>query len=321
MIKIGIELILTNMCNLNCRYCYVNKSNPEIISYSDIKSVLNRVLEQNWFDGNVYFFGGEPSICSTLIEVVNRDYGDKCNLFITSNGHFIFNENKNYLLKMFKGVSITLEANEDAYNFYRGESNLSDKIKTLLELDKSDREKITVNISINKKMFENIDETIENYNKIKSGNIKVHLYSIKGDDGYSSPVDFFNDLISLKEKSIDLYNEIVRPGIESDAEFLCTFDNKLSLTPSGKIVGCEALNNECANIENIDSFIDGYKKEISKNHVSLYDQCKNCDLNVGDCQISCPSYINDLIKNKRFDELDLKCSMERVKNYLRKMEE
>lgn len=322
MNKIGIEIVLTNMCNLKCRYCYVKKDDYSIINYSDVKSVLDKLLEQEWFDHNIYFFGGEPSICSTLIEVINRDYGSNCNLHITSNGHFIFNEKKYYLIKIFKSLTITLELNELAYNFYRGEHNLLNRLEELCRLDSNDKQRITINISINKKIFESIDESISIYNMIKANGLKIHFYQIKGDDGYKTPIDFYNDLMTLKNKSISMYNEIIGLGnTTSDSMFLCTFDNKLTLTPNGKIVGCEAMLNECADIEDINSFMTGYLKEISKNHVSLYHQCRDCDINVGDCEISCPSYINDLIASSRFDELDLKCSIERVKHYLKKMEE
>jgi uncharacterized radical SAM superfamily Fe-S cluster-containing enzyme len=65
-----IEIALSNLCNLNCKYCYVRKDEAVIskktldniaVFVNDIKSKMNRPI-------TIQFFGGEPLLHFDLIE-------------------------------------------------------------------------------------------------------------------------------------------------------------------------------------------------------------------------------------------------------------
>jgi uncharacterized protein len=73
-VKIG--LILTNGCNLQCKYCYVDQP-TETLSMSEAYAIriIEENIQPNMKDLYIYFFGGEPTLnmltLKTVVEYVN----------------------------------------------------------------------------------------------------------------------------------------------------------------------------------------------------------------------------------------------------------
>jgi uncharacterized protein len=86
-IKIG--LILTNGCNLQCKYCYVDQG-TKMLSMSEAYAtrIIQDNIQPNMTDLYIYFFGGEPTLnMRTLKTVVEYVKGLKFPV------HFIINTN------------------------------------------------------------------------------------------------------------------------------------------------------------------------------------------------------------------------------------
>ena len=86
-IKIG--LILTNGCNLQCKYCYVDQGiDPLFMSEAHAIRIIQENIQPNMTDLSIYFFGGEPTLnMPTLKTVVEYVKGLKFPV------HFIINTN------------------------------------------------------------------------------------------------------------------------------------------------------------------------------------------------------------------------------------
>jgi uncharacterized protein len=57
-----IEIEMTNLCNLKCKYCYVDKEHPRTISKEILNNILDFLEKKNIKHKNltIQFFGGEP---------------------------------------------------------------------------------------------------------------------------------------------------------------------------------------------------------------------------------------------------------------------
>ena len=60
----NIQFHLTNLCNLRCKHCYQGEYNPEMISLSDFKAILDKTRDFFSLIGDplysIALTGGEP---------------------------------------------------------------------------------------------------------------------------------------------------------------------------------------------------------------------------------------------------------------------
>ena len=92
---------VSNMCNLNCKYCYANGGNynreDSLMSLNTAKIIINEIKLKYDDIGTVYFFGGEPLLNFELIKhIVNeleKYYREKIDFRIVTNG-ILLNEEK-----------------------------------------------------------------------------------------------------------------------------------------------------------------------------------------------------------------------------------
>ena len=116
---IGLQLIVSNFCNFNCKYCFLNeehklRDNSEKNAPSDMKldvakKAINFMIENIKKNGNkilsIEFFGGEPLMNWRLIKEVLDFYGNgekseiAIEYTITTNGSLITNEVIDYFEK------------------------------------------------------------------------------------------------------------------------------------------------------------------------------------------------------------------------------
>lgn len=64
-----VMLIVTNACNLHCRYCFEGHKNPRKMTLDTGKRILAKALSEEGRDVlKVDFFGGEPFLNFPLIK-------------------------------------------------------------------------------------------------------------------------------------------------------------------------------------------------------------------------------------------------------------
>lgn len=141
----SVFMILTERCNLACKYCFVNQNAREM-SLETAKDSLHFIVS-NW-DGNIKnkpsinFFGGEPmlkyeEIIKPLIEYSKKTYGDGSISFsMTSNGTLFTKEILDYLKLNNVGILMSLDGNKESHDanrvFHNGNGSF-DKIDSILD--------------------------------------------------------------------------------------------------------------------------------------------------------------------------------------------
>lgn len=85
---------ITNRCNLNCVFCFKEKSDNDI-SLDQIKAVIQKVADANIPD--IVFIGGEPMCCPFLFDALEYAKGMGVNTGIVTNGTLFTNENASKL--------------------------------------------------------------------------------------------------------------------------------------------------------------------------------------------------------------------------------
>ena len=317
--KLGLTILLNNMCNLKCAYCYERNSGEYILTKENIDSILDRFSKMSFFNGSVELFGGEPTLSLNVIDHMLQKYPNYSYNIIT-NGYFLkLNDKDIEVLKKVNDIVISIELTKEGFKFYRKQDNLNEVIDRILDLRSKGWRNLSVNVSINSHLNDYFDEFIQNYELLKRNDIGFHFYSIKGETGFTLN-DFYQFLMKLKERKPELYNEIIlKDGEISDTEFTCSFNDRITVNAKMEIVNCAWDNKfKCSLDESEDTIMNLYLESLAGNHKSIYNGCSNCEVEIGKCSISCKAFFNDIEKSDNFDLLEKVCNMEKIKEYLRR---
>ena len=123
-----IMLMLTEHCNLNCRYCYEKNKSLKTMTYSTAIDILSNEL--NIDDGfeqcEIQFFGGEPFLEFELIKKIcdflwSNKWNKNYYCFVTTNGTVLTNEIKNWLTEHKDEFicALSLDGNKKAHDINR----------------------------------------------------------------------------------------------------------------------------------------------------------------------------------------------------------
>ena len=131
--RLSLSLVITQKCNLNCLYCYENKSerNTKQMDFSTAKDVITYYMKRD--DGfenvSIEFFGGEPMLAFQLIKKIvewyNTQAWQKSAFFaILTNGTILTKEMKEWLIKYKKQftVGFSIDGCKEAHDLNRSNS-------------------------------------------------------------------------------------------------------------------------------------------------------------------------------------------------------
>lgn len=104
-----VHLEISNKCNLNCDYCYVDKKGDELDTKS-WKNIIKELAEAKVFQ--ITFGGGEPTLREDLEELANYVKSFKLMLCMTTNGINLFKISKN-VLSLFNQINVSYHENLD----------------------------------------------------------------------------------------------------------------------------------------------------------------------------------------------------------------
>jgi len=300
------QLVITEKCNLNCSYCYMNKRPKEMTKevFHKHYEILPNLMKLHGADNYVAaYFGGEPLINWELIEysvpIFMRD--EKCSsIFIATNGLALGPERQEFLRKNNVSLSISFDGLWNDIN--RPLKNGLPSVETYLNL------KSILNMRNCKVMVGPIRNNItmvENYKWFRDVfGIKSPDFTIIRDDIWSDKdVEIFKtELKDLTDENIKLIKE----GNETligwyGLYFLDTYygrkfgkrkhgcfagNSGLGFMPDGKIYPCARFGSE-----NFHILYDTIKEIEYKKSINLffnpkifdpstYEKCNTCKLKV-----------------------------------------
>lgn len=125
------EVILSNQCNLECKYCYVCQ-NPQTMLLTDIDKVISWIANYPNKAPHymIHFFGGEPLYNKDLIKYFVEHYPKYADFLIFTNGTLFDEDFLKWSIKHSNvGFNISLDGYESAHNanrvFHNGQGSFT----------------------------------------------------------------------------------------------------------------------------------------------------------------------------------------------------
>lgn len=162
--KFNLSIVLTNLCNLSCVYCYENNKSKHRIDVEKCKEIIAEYLNMDDYEEvEIDFFGGEPFMEFDTIKTVcewvwSQKWKNKYIFFATTNGVLVHGEIKEWLRehKQYFWVSLSLDGTRESHN--KNRSNSFDKID--LAFFKECWPTQTVKMTISKETVDSIYDNI-----------------------------------------------------------------------------------------------------------------------------------------------------------------
>lgn len=292
-------LHITNNCNLNCRYCYINKNNIDM-NIDMAKEIIDKLVvslkEKNFNKIVLSFSGGEPLLRVDLIEKII----DYCNTFhnisfsyrILTNGILIGDR----VIKLIKENNVDVRISLDGikeYNdknrcYYDKRGSYYDVVDGILYLKKNDIEP-TINVVVTK---ENIDGLFELTKRLIDFNLPFRFSLEKSNNNIMPSIINVQSKIIRKLKScLKLILKCYSKGIfdnsfnvddisfnNSTCRNCGVGDNIIAIGSNGDVALCGM--DLCRPISNIYKDNDLISKinacEVSKFNINKVNECKSC---------------------------------------------
>jgi uncharacterized protein len=211
----SLYLLLTEACNLRCKYCFVNQK-PKNMSYEMAFDAMNWVAKSNP-DKNfsIIFFGGEPTIrwhemIVPLVIYGRQAYGNRVDFSITTNGLLLDEEklkfmkkyNINFLLS-FDGCKDCMDINRPLPGGASAFDVISLNIPKILEYQPNTTMRATI-------FHETVDYVFDSYKFAVDNGFKHTFFAIDTFTEFTE--DEFKILESELYKVADLYIELYKQG-------------------------------------------------------------------------------------------------------------
>lgn len=174
----ALNLFFTGKCNLNCRYCFVDKTNQENLTLDEksLKKSVDLLLSYPGKKKTISFNGGEPALEFPLVKKIynyaRKKAGEKgiiLDVAVMTNGTLLNQKMMDYFIKNQTILKISIDGNK-------------------LTHDKNRPFKVTPKAS-------SFDKVIENLAKINTGKLRVAaslVFTPKNLDHFLENIKFLN---------------------------------------------------------------------------------------------------------------------------------
>ena len=193
--------IVTPLCNLRCRMCWMWKEKRQYLSDREILETLKYLKLLNVKD--LVISGGEPLLSISLLEKILLNYSSQFNIYIVSNGILFNQKNSIRLLKAgAKSFIISLDGVEESNDKVRGEGSYKKVIKNIKNLINLRKTKfngliLTVNTVINRFNFASLIPFIQ------------QMYSLGIDRVEFQPIHIKEGGFNIQNKNRKLMKELM----------------------------------------------------------------------------------------------------------------
>ena len=215
------QLVLTERCNLNCNYCYINQRANEMSKdvFDKHFIMLDKLLKQyNQHEYNAALFGGEPFLNWELIEyiipILKND--PRCKFIITMTNGLLLNDEykRNYIDENNIALSISFDGlwNKTNRQLHNGDSSLDEYLKEPLKsyITKDGGScKVMINPSSVSTMTENFMWFVETYG-ISNPDFTLVRDDIWSDEDVSI---YKQECHRLANKVIEYYNKGINANV------------------------------------------------------------------------------------------------------------
>jgi len=219
------SLIITEECNLNCRYCYAQKGNRKKMNEKTAELVYKYlkkdILQNKIANAGIIFSGNEPLLNFAILKKIFRNLSkdfkkDKKNHLsfgIFSNLCLMDRKTLKWLKNNGFYIHTSLDGSQDIHDFQRGKGSFK---KTTFWIKEIIKEGIPLNVSavITRFSLDHWKEMIDTYLKLglKSINFRaLHPIGL-GEKNWSKLSYSPEEFIEFRRKSLDYILKINRSG-------------------------------------------------------------------------------------------------------------
>lgn len=126
--KKRVMLIITNVCNMRCEYCFEHEKNAQIMSLETAKNAISEAFSdiEDYAGGIVEVFGGEPFLNFSLIRQIYDFVKEKYSAYnvtfeTTTNGTCVHGEIQEWLYKHREefDIALSLDGSQNVHDMVR----------------------------------------------------------------------------------------------------------------------------------------------------------------------------------------------------------
>lgn len=305
----SLYILLTERCNIDCSYCYIDKSIRTICSadnYDNVIPFVDKLIEkiksENIEIKNIIFHGGETTVIpADILNTIIKMFQEICELVILQTNGINMGD-KEYITILLNGInlnkfqaSVSIDGPADIHNYNRNNSHKQVN-RGIINLFKYYKTVYTIGV-ISKHTMQNLDLLKEWLDVIT-----VHGIEIKLTIGLGAPYGLDEEDIKIFRKWIlyNNYTDLFEDTVGNNNG--CTV---LTINTNGDVSSCVEFVGTSLVFANV--FKDSFKAIIhsrSKAHTTMMlqeDSCKGCEF-YSQCKHGCPSvkYYNMKNNNKCF---------------------
>jgi len=232
----GCYFILSEQCNLACKYCFLGNNNAEKRKHFSLKNMSRetaekamdffiRQLEKNTGieEPFVVFYGGEPLINFEVLEFVaerlnelriNKSYFKKVKVSVVTNGLLLDEKKLKRLKELNVGIGISIDGCTEESNALRvdkADNPIFPNLLKILDMAKNNGIEIGLSVTINEETIKSKAEMLELITKY---NIKGFGFNILMHEGTFNINDDYYEKAS--QFIIDMFVELRKIGVYED---------------------------------------------------------------------------------------------------------
>ena len=314
--SVGLVLLTTNNCNLNCSYCFEGKEKPKtkmdeetfqrIVKFIELKKKEEKILNLS-----ICWYGGEPLLYPNLL----KDYGQRLKKIcenldiqmsssIITNGIGLSNKNIKILQEIdIEMIQVTIDGEKEIHDrrrpFVNSNKSSFDQIIKNLE-DVAGKIRISIRINVDKEVYPGIQKLFEELiiRKIWPHNKNISLYlgftcATKefNNETLFSDEEFYSAVVEFRKLKFQIYNDWAAKNDLPSAKLKCQYprftnnycgtysgSNAFVIDSEGYISKCwEHVNNPQVVIGNIqDGIINTTKSEKFKKIIENLNIPQKC---------------------------------------------
>ena len=269
---LNTSIILTNDCNLQCKYCYSKQQrNIDSLSFEMIKSLLDNIILNNITyalksgkrrtPSVTFIGGGEPTMRWTLLEdsvnyinYLSRKNDIDIKITLCSNGQWFNEKRTEWLINNIDMIALSIDGDKNIQEYHRpGKSygNSFDNIIKIIEYCIKKDFCIEVRPTISEFSIRHFDQIIRYFYDIGIKSIHVEPLNTNNKNLLKQPdPDMFVEKYlqnKTKYKNINIYTSLDVLN-ECRINKYCGFQkrNNIVLTPDGFLTSCIEISSKKA---------------------------------------------------------------------------
>ena len=308
-----VYMVLTNLCNYNCIYCYAKMHNDfqtdnKTLSYLEGVTIIDNIIKAKY--KNIIFTGGEPMLCECVFDLASYAKRKGLVVGLLTNAKLV---NKENIMKLnrFHYVQISLDSHvPDINDKTRGKGHLTKTLEAL-QLLSNHNISIFINSVVTKYNYDSLIDTMkflrERYNIIE------HVYSFYSpynkinlpdlyltlEEKIKTIKDYYVYLINNKTNAVNLWQN------NNSVSTICAMGaSEICINPYGEVYPCRLLCTKETKMGNaldddLTLIIDQFYREdfLKKFCVDNISDCKKCSYKYlcgGGCRPSHIAYSEDV---------------------------